>query len=69
MSFIRRPGSGLPRQTSRREDHHTIRNARVQPIVSHRPPSRHRLNLSSDDNCFRVWRPRSERLNPSFALQ
>ncbi|GFT23549.1 transposable element Tcb2 transposase [Trichonephila clavipes] len=28
-----------------------------------------RLDLSSDDNCVRVWRPRFERLNPTFALQ
>ncbi|GFX74104.1 transposable element Tcb2 transposase [Trichonephila clavipes] len=27
------------------------------------------FNLSSDDNCVRVWRPRGERLNPAFALQ
>ncbi|GFW18414.1 transposable element Tcb2 transposase [Trichonephila clavipes] len=34
MSFTRRPGSGRPRQTSRREDQHIIRNARVQPTSS-----------------------------------
>ncbi|GFX77290.1 transposable element Tcb2 transposase [Trichonephila clavipes] len=34
MSFTRRPGSGPPRQTSRREDHHIVRNARVQPSAS-----------------------------------
>ncbi|GFY22681.1 transposable element Tcb2 transposase [Trichonephila clavipes] len=34
MSFIRRPGSGRLRQTSRREDHHAVRNARVQPTAS-----------------------------------
>ncbi|GFV74236.1 transposable element Tcb2 transposase [Trichonephila clavipes] len=34
MSFTRRPGSGLPRQTSRREDRHIGRNARVQPTTS-----------------------------------
>ncbi|PRD30264.1 UNVERIFIED_CONTAM: hypothetical protein NCL1_26965 [Trichonephila clavipes] len=28
-----------------------------------------RNNLSSDDNRFRVWRPRRERLNPVFTLQ
>ncbi|GFT64277.1 uncharacterized protein TNCV_5134361 [Trichonephila clavipes] len=28
-----------------------------------------RFNLSSDDNCVRVWRPCGERLNPAFALQ
>ncbi|GFX77071.1 uncharacterized protein TNCV_1072711 [Trichonephila clavipes] len=27
------------------------------------------FNLSSDDNPVRVWRPRSEHLNPAFALQ
>ncbi|GFW17304.1 transposable element Tcb1 transposase [Trichonephila clavipes] len=34
MSFTRRPGSGRPRQTSRREDHHIVRNVRVQPTAS-----------------------------------
>ncbi|GFW63865.1 transposable element Tcb2 transposase [Trichonephila clavipes] len=34
MSFTRRPGSGRSRQTSRREDHHIVRNARVQPTAS-----------------------------------
>ncbi|GFY19292.1 transposable element Tcb2 transposase [Trichonephila clavipes] len=34
MSFTRRLGSGCPRQTSRREDHHIVRNARVQPTTS-----------------------------------
>ncbi|GFX62478.1 transposable element Tcb2 transposase [Trichonephila clavipes] len=34
MSFTRRPGSGRPRQTSRRKDHHIVRNARVQPTAS-----------------------------------
>ncbi|GFW72148.1 transposable element Tcb2 transposase [Trichonephila clavipes] len=34
MSFTRRPGSGLPRQTSRLEDRHIVRNARVQPTAS-----------------------------------
>ncbi|GFS70074.1 transposable element Tcb1 transposase [Trichonephila clavipes] len=28
-----------------------------------------RLNLSTDDNCVRVWRPRGKRLNTAFALQ
>ncbi|GFU71643.1 transposable element Tcb2 transposase [Trichonephila clavipes] len=28
-----------------------------------------RPNLSCDDNPVRVWRPRSEHLNPAFALQ
>ncbi|GFW13473.1 transposable element Tcb2 transposase [Trichonephila clavipes] len=28
-----------------------------------------RFNLSSDDNRFRVWRPRDERLNPAFVVQ
>ncbi|GFW74293.1 transposable element Tcb1 transposase [Trichonephila clavipes] len=27
------------------------------------------FNLSSDNNRVRVWRPRGERLNPTFALQ
>ncbi|GFU92166.1 uncharacterized protein TNCV_2530251 [Trichonephila clavipes] len=30
ISFSRRSGSGHPRRTSRREDHHIIRNARIQ---------------------------------------
>ncbi|GFX81423.1 HTH_Tnp_Tc3_2 domain-containing protein [Trichonephila clavipes] len=34
MSFARRPGSGRPRQTSRLEDHHIIRNAHVRPTAS-----------------------------------
>ncbi|GFX36656.1 transposable element Tcb2 transposase [Trichonephila clavipes] len=34
MSFSRRPSSGRPRQTCRREDHHIVRNARVQPTAS-----------------------------------
>ncbi|GFV63930.1 transposable element Tcb2 transposase [Trichonephila clavipes] len=34
MSFTRRPGSGRPRQTSRREDHHIVRNARLLSTAS-----------------------------------
>ncbi|GFX09947.1 transposable element Tcb2 transposase [Trichonephila clavipes] len=34
MSFTRRPGLGRPRQTSRQEDCHIVRNARVQPTAS-----------------------------------
>ncbi|GFX16799.1 transposable element Tcb2 transposase [Trichonephila clavipes] len=34
MSFTKRPCSGRPRQTSRREDRHIVRNARVQPTAS-----------------------------------
>ncbi|GFY04156.1 HTH_Tnp_Tc3_2 domain-containing protein [Trichonephila clavipes] len=34
MSFIRRPGSGCPRQTSRREERCIVRNSRVQPTAS-----------------------------------
>ncbi|GFW43150.1 transposable element Tcb1 transposase [Trichonephila clavipes] len=34
MSFAQRPGSGHPRQNSRREDRHIVRNARVQPTAS-----------------------------------
>ncbi|GFX31676.1 transposable element Tcb2 transposase [Trichonephila clavipes] len=71
MSFTRRPGSGRPRQTSRREDRHILRNARVQPTTSS-ATSRHsdesRFNLSSDENHVRVWKSRGERLNPTFAL-
>ncbi|GFT89480.1 uncharacterized protein TNCV_4387481 [Trichonephila clavipes] len=40
MSFTRRPGSGCPRWTSGQEDHHIVRNARVQSTASS-PPSRH----------------------------
>ncbi|GFX20210.1 transposable element Tcb2 transposase [Trichonephila clavipes] len=34
MSFIRKPGFGRSRQTSRREDHHIRRNSRVQLTAS-----------------------------------
>ncbi|GFY35123.1 transposable element Tcb2 transposase [Trichonephila clavipes] len=34
MSFTRIPGSGRHQQISRREDHHIVRNARVQPTAS-----------------------------------
>ncbi|GFV88087.1 transposable element Tcb2 transposase [Trichonephila clavipes] len=34
MSFTRRPGSGHPRQTNRRENRHIVRNARAQPTAS-----------------------------------
>ncbi|GFX30572.1 transposable element Tcb2 transposase [Trichonephila clavipes] len=34
MSFTRRPGPGSPRQTSRRVDHHIVRNARGQLTAS-----------------------------------
>ncbi|GFW09921.1 transposable element Tcb1 transposase [Trichonephila clavipes] len=34
MSFTRRPGSGRPRQSSHREDHHIVRNAGVQSTAS-----------------------------------
>ncbi|GFW77297.1 HTH_Tnp_Tc3_2 domain-containing protein [Trichonephila clavipes] len=34
MSFTRGPGSGHPRQFSRPEDCHIVRNARVQPTAS-----------------------------------
>ncbi|GFW59296.1 transposable element Tcb2 transposase [Trichonephila clavipes] len=34
MSFTRKPGSGRPRQTSRREDRHIVRNVHVQPTAS-----------------------------------
>ncbi|GFT49097.1 transposable element Tcb2 transposase [Trichonephila clavipes] len=34
MSFTRRTGSKRPRQTSRREDRHIVRNARVKPTAS-----------------------------------
>ncbi|GFW22230.1 uncharacterized protein TNCV_1429841 [Trichonephila clavipes] len=34
ISFTRRLGIGHPRQTSRREERHIIRNARVQPTAS-----------------------------------
>ncbi|GFT74092.1 transposable element Tcb2 transposase [Trichonephila clavipes] len=73
MSFTRRPGSGRPRQTSRREDHHIIKNAREQTTASSAVIQAHsdesRFNLSSDDIRVHVWRPHGERLNPAFALQ
>ncbi|GFU65293.1 HTH_Tnp_Tc3_2 domain-containing protein [Trichonephila clavipes] len=34
MSFTRRPDSGHPRQTSRREDRHIVRNVHAQPTGS-----------------------------------
>ncbi|GFW15615.1 uncharacterized protein TNCV_3581131 [Trichonephila clavipes] len=34
MSFTRRPGSGCAEQTSRREDRHIVRDARLQPTAS-----------------------------------
>ncbi|GFT37585.1 uncharacterized protein TNCV_546171 [Trichonephila clavipes] len=34
MSFTRRSDSGRPRQTSRREDHHIVINACIQPFKS-----------------------------------
>ncbi|GFS54898.1 transposable element Tcb2 transposase [Trichonephila clavipes] len=47
ISFIRRPGSGRPRQTSRREDHHigpvssrTIRRRLAEGHLGSRPPLR-----------------------------
>ncbi|GFV72030.1 transposable element Tcb2 transposase [Trichonephila clavipes] len=79
-----RPGSGRPRRTSRREDHHIVRNARVQPSASSATiqtqwcgalgkwtaaDGKSRFNLSSDDNRVRVRRPRGECPNPAFALQ
>ncbi|GFX93642.1 transposable element Tcb2 transposase [Trichonephila clavipes] len=69
MSFTRRPGSGRPRQTSRQEDRHIVRNACVQPAASSAAIDGYRFNFCSDDNRVRVWRPRGERLNPAFALQ
>ncbi|GFX95613.1 transposable element Tcb2 transposase [Trichonephila clavipes] len=55
MSFTRRPGSGRPRQTNRREDRHIVRNARVQPTAS--------------STAIEAQRPHGERLNPGYALQ
>ncbi|GFU97796.1 transposable element Tcb2 transposase [Trichonephila clavipes] len=72
ISFTRRLGIGHPRQTSRREERHIIRNARVQPTASSaaiQAQRKSRFNLSSDDNRVRVWKPRGERLNPVFSLQ
>ncbi|GFV45153.1 transposable element Tcb2 transposase [Trichonephila clavipes] len=50
MSFTRRPCSGRPRQTNRREDHRIVRNARVQATASSasiqaQMPSHRRLRL------------------------
>ncbi|GFW88021.1 transposable element Tcb1 transposase [Trichonephila clavipes] len=72
MSFTRRPGSGRPRQASRREDHHMVTTHAYRQL-HHRPPSRHsdesRFSLSSDDNRAHEWRLDGERLNPAFTLQ
>ncbi|GFX08751.1 transposable element Tcb2 transposase [Trichonephila clavipes] len=65
MSFTRRPGSGRPRQTNRREDRHITAAELNQVVFS----DESRLNLSSNANRVRVWRPRGERLNPAFVLQ
>ncbi|GFW29151.1 transposable element Tcb2 transposase [Trichonephila clavipes] len=76
MSFTLKPSSGSPRQTSRREDRHIVRNARVQTTASSAAVQEQnqvvcsddsRFNLSSDGN--HVWIPRGERLNPALALQ
>ncbi|GFU79561.1 transposable element Tcb2 transposase, partial [Trichonephila clavipes] len=68
MSYTRKLASGCHRQTSRREDRHIIRTARVQS-----PPSRHSdesgFKLSSDDNHVREWLALSECLNLASALQ
>ncbi|KFM57876.1 Transposable element Tcb1 transposase, partial [Stegodyphus mimosarum] len=78
MSCTRRPGSGRPRQTSRGEDRHIVRNARVQPTASSAAiqaqvapslgapvPSRTiRRHLAEGQ-----LRARGERLNPAFAVQ
>ncbi|GFU86562.1 transposable element Tcb1 transposase [Trichonephila clavipes] len=85
MSFTRRPGTGCPQQTSRREHRHIVRNARVQPTASsaaiqaqetglQRNGTRSSLAtnpdlISSDDNRVRLRRPRGVRLSPDFALQ
>ncbi|GFW46160.1 transposable element Tcb2 transposase [Trichonephila clavipes] len=83
ISFTLRPGSGRPRQISRREDHHIRRPLSVLPLT---PTGRclhlewcrtnqvvfsdeFRFYLSSDDNRVHVWSPRGERFNPAFALQ
>ncbi|GFY27661.1 transposable element Tcb2 transposase [Trichonephila clavipes] len=42
ISITRRPGLECPRQISRQEERHIIRNACVQPTASDRPPSRHK---------------------------
>ncbi|GFW43222.1 transposable element Tcb2 transposase [Trichonephila clavipes] len=69
MSFTRGPGSGRPRQTTRREVHRYERNwtaAEWNQVVF---SDESRLNLIRDDNRVRVWRLRGGRLNPVFALQ
>ncbi|GFV72616.1 uncharacterized protein TNCV_2602231 [Trichonephila clavipes] len=51
----------------------TLQEMHAYSQLLHQSPSRFsdepRFILSSDDNRVRVWRPRSERLNPAFALQ
>ncbi|GFW10816.1 transposable element Tcb2 transposase [Trichonephila clavipes] len=55
MSYTRKPGSGRLQQTSRREDHHIVRNACVQTTAS--------------SATIQAQIPHGERLNPSFDLQ
>ncbi|GFU66465.1 transposable element Tcb2 transposase [Trichonephila clavipes] len=72
ISFTRRPGSGRPRQTSRRGDRHICRvrgNWTASELSQVTFCDESRFNLRSDDNRFRLWTPRGEPLNPDFALQ
>ncbi|GFX65031.1 transposable element Tcb1 transposase [Trichonephila clavipes] len=65
-------GSGRPRQTSRQEERHIVRNVRLQPTASsaviQTQRRESRFNLSSDDNLVRMWRSCGERFDPAFAL-
>ncbi|GFW11338.1 transposable element Tcb2 transposase [Trichonephila clavipes] len=71
MSFTRRPGSGRPRQTSRREDRYMPRTKKLDCREWNQVgfSDKSRFNLSRDDNRVCVCRPRGERFHPTFALQ
>ncbi|GFX73404.1 HTH_Tnp_Tc3_2 domain-containing protein [Trichonephila clavipes] len=78
MSFTQRPGSERPRKTSRREDPHIVRNARVQPtdtstaIQVQVAPSLgapvSSRTIRSDESRFNLSSDDPlERLNPAFS--
>ncbi|GFW52660.1 transposable element Tcb1 transposase [Trichonephila clavipes] len=76
MSFTRRPGSGRPRQNSRREDCR-ISGAAHEETRLQRNGTRSSLATNPDSVSAvmtivfvcGVWRPLGERINPAFALQ
>ncbi|GFW90072.1 transposable element Tcb2 transposase [Trichonephila clavipes] len=62
MSFTRKPDSGRSRQTSRREDYHIVRNARVEPTVSSAAIQAHvALSLGAPVSSRTIRRHLSER--------